>query len=137
MEMKIKQLLEQLNSFLNADAAAQKAEMKQIKSVLKELKEKERKLQDRLERTKDTEEREELKTKLAVIYAQRRKGVDRVKELKEQLKPASECPPDTECEAEPVTHTEQAQASTDGEAEAPKGSGSQPESAADQPSRSV
>lgn len=80
--MKSKTLLARLSAFLNADEAAQQREVKAVKKILKALKDKETALKRRLQESADEEERAALQTKLEVLYAQRRKGIERVKALK-------------------------------------------------------
>jgi hypothetical protein len=80
--MKTKKLLARLRDLLDAEASEQRREIASIREVLKALKEKERKLQGKLEKRPDREDREEIEGKLQVIYAQRKKGVERVRELK-------------------------------------------------------
>ncbi|SEP98727.1 hypothetical protein SAMN05421693_11336 [Ectothiorhodospira magna] len=80
--MKTKRLLARLAGFLSADQTAQREELKSIRKVLKKLKAKERDLNARLEQTPPGDEYEEIAQKLQVIYAQRRKGVERVRALK-------------------------------------------------------
>lgn len=84
--MKIKKLMERLTRFLDADTKTQTDEIRSIRKVLKALKEKERKLREKLERGVEAEAAEELQIKLDVIYAQRRKGLERVQALREALK---------------------------------------------------
>ncbi|WP_206057499.1 hypothetical protein [Nitrincola schmidtii] len=84
--MKAKKLLERVKQFLDADRHTQLDKIRSIRKVLKELKEKERMLREQLEHEKDSETKESLQLRLDVIYAQRKKGVDRVQELKEGLK---------------------------------------------------
>lgn len=85
--MKLKKLLARVSDFLDADSKTQVEEIKSIRKVLKELKSKERDLKAKQTRlsVKNLEDREELQIKLDVIYAQRKKGLDRVKELKKLL----------------------------------------------------
>lgn len=85
--MKAKKLLERVKQFLDADRHTQRNKIKSIRKVLKELKEKERNIREKLENEKDSIAKEALQLRLEVIYAQRKKGVDRVQELKEGLKP--------------------------------------------------
>ncbi|MCG5500075.1 hypothetical protein [Ectothiorhodospira lacustris] len=80
--MKTKKLLARLAGFLNADQTAQRKELKSIRKVLKKLKAKERDLTTKLEETPPGDEYEEISQKLQVIYAQRRKGIERVREIK-------------------------------------------------------
>ncbi|MDR9466957.1 hypothetical protein [Marinospirillum sp.] len=85
--MKLKKLMASLNEFLDADRKTQFKEINSIRKVLKELKKKERKLKGELQKlsAKQEEEKDELQIKLDVIYAQRKKGLERVKELKKEL----------------------------------------------------
>ncbi len=82
--MKAKKLLEKLSQFLDANNKTQQAEIKSIRKVLKELKAKEHKLQEKLvnRAAYEADEIEALEFKLNVIYAQRRKGIERVQALK-------------------------------------------------------
>lgn len=80
--MATKKLLAKLSRFLDADRASQQKEIESIRKVLKKLKHKERDLREKLPKTPEGEERDNITAKLKVIYAQRRKGVDRVKELR-------------------------------------------------------
>ncbi|WOJ95099.1 hypothetical protein R0135_07980 [Congregibacter variabilis] len=84
--MKAKKLLNRLGEFLDADETTQYRELKatnKVLGVLKALKRKEASLKEQLLITLDPQERSAIQTKLDVIYAQRKKGVERVKQLKE------------------------------------------------------
>lgn len=85
--MATKKLLAKLGRFLDADRASQRKEIDSIRKVLKKLKHKERDLREKLPKAPAGEERDEIAAKLEVIYAQRRKGLDRVKELRGVDKP--------------------------------------------------
>jgi len=82
--MKAKKLLALLGQFLDADSKTQQEEIRSIRKVLKELKSKEHRLRAKLADKihSDPEDAKALQLKLDVIYAQRRKGVMRVYELK-------------------------------------------------------
>jgi predicted ribosome quality control (RQC) complex YloA/Tae2 family protein len=80
--MKVKKLLERLNDFLTADEKTQQQEIEGIRKVLKALKDKEKDIRRQLENSSDAEEADALQTKLDVIYAQRSKGVEHVKQLR-------------------------------------------------------
>lgn len=84
--MKAKKLMERLGRFLDADTSTQQDEVKSIRKVLKELKEKERSLREKLEKNPKREDADELQIKLDVIYAQRKKGLERVKALRCAIK---------------------------------------------------
>jgi hypothetical protein len=87
--MKTKTLLGKLADFLNKDRAAQRAELEYIREVLKKLKKKEQKLREKLEASADDEERREIEGKLEVVHAQRTKGVERVKEIRDSRRGAT------------------------------------------------
>ncbi|MBE0506423.1 MAG: hypothetical protein IBX50_06835 [Marinospirillum sp.] len=84
--MKMKKLMERLTRFLDADTSTQQNEIKSIRKVLKELKDKERSLREKLEKNPRREDADELQIKLDVIYAQRKKGLERVQVLKSSIK---------------------------------------------------
>ncbi len=85
--MTVKNLLGRLSQFLDADNKTQLEEIKSIRKVLKVLKTKEHALREKLANKlqKDPDEAEALQLKLDVIYAQRRKGIERVQALKQSL----------------------------------------------------
>ncbi len=87
--MKASKLMERVKQYLDSDKQTQIDKIKSIRKVLKELKQKERSLTEKLEMEQDASTKASLQLKLDVIYAQRKKGVDRVQELKEQLKEQS------------------------------------------------
>lgn len=82
--MKVKKLLAKLSQFLDADNKTQQEEIRATRKILKELKSKEHALRKKMavKLEQDPEEVESLQLKLDVIYAQRRKGVERIKALK-------------------------------------------------------
>lgn len=84
--MKTKNLLSRLTRFLDADTKTQQKEIKSIRELLKKLKQKERDLKEKLDKRPDREDADDIRIKLDVIYAQRLKGLDRVKLLKEECK---------------------------------------------------
>lgn len=83
--MKAKKILAQLRGLLDSDRKTQAREIKTLQKLLKKLKEKERTLEAKLQDTQEPAQREKLQEKLDVIYRQRRKGIDRVRELKAEL----------------------------------------------------
>ncbi|MFT4873075.1 hypothetical protein [Congregibacter sp.] len=85
--MKAKKLLKRLSEFLDADEKTQYREVKSTKKVLKALKQKEASLKQELTFMGAAQEQAAVQTKLDVIYAQRKKGVGRVKQLKELERP--------------------------------------------------
>jgi hypothetical protein len=84
--MKVKKMLSRLMDYFNADRHQQIADLKSIRKVLRKLKQKERELKSKLSDARNDEQREALKTKLDVIYAQRTKGMQMVRELRAQLR---------------------------------------------------
>jgi hypothetical protein len=87
--MKTKTLLGKLADFMNKDRAAQREELEHIREVLKKLKKKEQKLREKLEASADDEDRREIEGKLEVVHAQRTKGVERVKEIRDSRRGAT------------------------------------------------
>ena len=83
-KMKTKKLLARLREFLDAEGVQQRREIKSIREVLKQIKKKQRKLQGKLETDPEREDRGEIQAKLEIVYAQRRKGLERVQALLQQ-----------------------------------------------------
>lgn len=81
--MKTRKLLEKLAHFMDTDRNVQTEELATIREVLKKLKKKEHKLREKLEANPGEEERAELQGKLDVVHAQRIKGLERVKEIRD------------------------------------------------------
>ncbi|WP_416885572.1 hypothetical protein [Marinospirillum sp.] len=84
--MKLKKIMERVAQFLDADSQTQYKELCSVRKILKELKQKERKLREKNSAKLSEEEATELQIKLDVIYAQRKKGLEKVKLLREELK---------------------------------------------------
>ena len=84
--MKATKLLEKLKDYLGAERRAQLAKYDSIKRVLKKLKKKENALKDKLKKEHDEKARKRLKKEMDVLSAQRKKGVNTLKELKEAKK---------------------------------------------------
>ena len=82
--MKLAKLLEKVERFLSAAPDEQEAERKSVRELLRKLKDKERTLRARLEETVDADERDALTTRLEVVQAQRKKGVERIKALRKK-----------------------------------------------------
>ena len=80
--MKAKKLLERLGEFLSAEKRAQHEQSESIQKVLKKLKKKERNLKEKLDAETDTEHRHKLAAQLEIIFAQRKKGVKLLRELR-------------------------------------------------------
>lgn len=82
--MKTPKLIKKVRKYLEAGSRKQRKEAKCIKELLKKLKKKERTLQARLEKEKDQKKRRQIRKNLDIIYAQRKKGVAILKELKKK-----------------------------------------------------
>lgn len=80
--MKIKKLLEKAESFLNSDERSRKEKKKSIKRVLNKLRKYENEINDQLDNESDDEARKLLQKKIALAHAQRKKGLDLLKQLK-------------------------------------------------------
>jgi len=81
--MKATELLEKLKGYLGTERRAQIAKYDSIKHVLKKLKKKENALKDKLKKEQDEKARQRLKKEMNVLSAQRKKGVNVLKELKQ------------------------------------------------------
>ncbi len=84
--MKIKRLLDKLSGILNDKRKAQIKKYKSLKKVLKALRNEKTILQETLARTNDKELQHEIKSRLQIISAQRKKGLKVLKELKKERK---------------------------------------------------
>ena len=80
--MKAPKMLKIVKRFLSADEEKQYEHTKCFRDVLKKLKKKERDLKDKLEHEKNDRHRKQIKKELAIIYVQRRKGIEAMKKLK-------------------------------------------------------
>ncbi|MDM8547974.1 hypothetical protein [Candidatus Venteria ishoeyi] len=80
--MKTPKLLKSVKRFLSADKNKQGAKIKCFKDILKKLKKKETALKNKLEQERDDKKRNELKKNIAVVHAQRYKGLEAIKKIK-------------------------------------------------------
>ncbi len=80
--MKLKRLLEKVDSFLSAEERERNAKRAEMRKVLEKLKKKERRLKKDIASEDDAEARARLEGKLKVAHAQRRKGLAALKALK-------------------------------------------------------
>ncbi|MCG6966759.1 MAG: hypothetical protein LJE59_09625 [Chromatiaceae bacterium] len=88
--MKTIKLLKKAEEILSAEKSEQRKKKKYLKEILGKLKKRKHRLQDKLKTEKKPEELERLRTDLAIIRAQRKKGVQALKDLKK--KPEAEAP---------------------------------------------
>lgn len=79
--MKTKKLLARLRSFLDAERGEQIREMDSVRAVLHDLRAKQRKFEAKLAADPTREDRDEIEGKLWAIRVQRRKGLERLREL--------------------------------------------------------
>lgn len=84
--MKIKKLIRKAEAFLNSEERDRQEKTKYLKELLKKLRQREKKLRARLEDETGEEGRIKLEKKLALVHAQRKKGVLLLAELQEQSK---------------------------------------------------
>jgi len=80
--MNAPKLLRVVKRFLSADKEKQYEHTKCFKDVLKKLKKKENLLKDKLKNEKSDKARKQIKQELAIVHAQRKKGIDAIKKLK-------------------------------------------------------
>ena len=86
--MNIKKLFAKAETFLNSDKRKRKEKKKCLKHVLKKLRKQEEKLNARLQNESDEQVIDKLNRKIALVHAQRKKGLALMKELMEKKKPA-------------------------------------------------
>lgn len=84
--MKIKKLFAKAESFLNSDKRKRKEKKKCLRHVLKKLRKQEEKLNVRLQNESDEHAIDKLNRKIALVHAQRKKGLTLMKELMEKKK---------------------------------------------------
>ena len=80
--MKAPKMLKIVKRFLSADKEKQYEHTKCFKDVLKKLKKKENTLKHKLKNENNEKNRKEIKKELAIVHAQRRKGIEALKKLK-------------------------------------------------------
>lgn len=80
--MKTLKLLQKVEDFLNAKKSKQRRERKNLKAVLGKLKKRKHKLRDKLKNVEKPSEQERIRKDMAIIHAQRKKGLKTLKALK-------------------------------------------------------
>lgn len=84
--MKTRKLLNKLKDILSDERKAQLARYSSLKKVLKSLRNEKIRLEMKLAEARNEEDREEIASRLEIISAQRKKGLQLLKELKKQRK---------------------------------------------------
>ena len=84
--MGIKKIVENLTAYLDEGKRKKRVDCDQILVLIEKLGEKEKKLEKKLEKEKNPAKRKKLKTELKIVSVQRRKGVERAKDLKAKCK---------------------------------------------------
>lgn len=80
--MKTSRLLKKTEEILSAKKSKQRKETESLKDLLAALKKKKRKLTDKLKETKSDSDQEHIRKELAVVRAQRHKGLKLLKAIK-------------------------------------------------------
>ena len=80
--MKTPKLLKKAEEILSAEKMKRRDKKKSLKDILQKLKKRKRKLVHKLEAEKNKSDKEKIGKHLAVIRAQRKKGLKALKELK-------------------------------------------------------
>ena len=80
--MKAPKMLKIVKRFLSADKEKQYEHTKCFNDVLKKLKKKENALKDKLKNEKHEKHRKQIKKELAIVHAQRKKGIEAIRKLK-------------------------------------------------------
>ena len=81
--MKINKLIKKTVAFLDSDKRDRKEKKKYLKQVLRKLSKHEKRLKTRLQDTSAGGDKAKIKKKLALVHAQREKGMRLLRELKE------------------------------------------------------
>jgi len=81
----------------------EETKLKKLRKAVKALKEKQEDLEDKLKHTKGKHARERLKQKIDVLQAQRRKGAEVYRRLKDEQKAPAPSMPETDEPSEPNT----------------------------------
>ena len=76
-----KKLLKKLQEIFDLEEGKKEAHKNELKSILKKLKIKEQKIELKLMKESDAEKKIRLQKELDIIYAQRKKGVNLLREL--------------------------------------------------------
>lgn len=84
--MKAKKLLNKLKDILSDERKAQLTRYSSLKKVLKSLRNEKIRLEMKLAEARNEEDREEIASRLDIISAQRKKGLQLLKELKKERK---------------------------------------------------
>jgi ribosomal protein L5 len=84
--MKAKKLLNKLKDILSDERKAQLTRYSSLKKVLKSLRNEKIRLEMKLAEARNEEDREEIASRLEIISAQRKKGLQLLKELKKERK---------------------------------------------------
>lgn len=84
--MNLIELAKKTRDFLSAEERKRKEKKKFLKHVLKKLKKHEKKLRKEREDTSNPEQRANLNNEIALTFAQRKKGIEKLKELKKPRK---------------------------------------------------
>ncbi|MEN8214572.1 MAG: hypothetical protein ABFR19_09455 [Pseudomonadota bacterium] len=84
--MKIKKLFAKAEAFLNSDKRKRKEKKKCLRHILKKLRKYEDKLNVNLQNETDKDVIDKLNRKIALVHAQRKKGVALLEELRERKK---------------------------------------------------
>lgn len=80
--MKAPKLLKIVERFLSADKDKQYKHTKCFTDVLKKLKKKENTLKQELKHASNEKERKQIKKEMAIVHAQRHKGIEAIRKLK-------------------------------------------------------
>lgn len=81
--MKYHRLLKKIKEYLDIGDLKKEKQRDALKELLKEMSKKEKSLRQKLETENDKQEREKLNKRIAVLHAQREKGVKLLKSLGE------------------------------------------------------
>lgn len=79
--MKFAKLVKKLNALFSTHQREQERQRQELQAALKKLKHKQHELNEALQHCHDAAERQELEEKISILATQRRKGLERLREL--------------------------------------------------------
>jgi predicted nucleic acid-binding Zn-ribbon protein len=80
--MKTPKLIRKAREYFDPEKIRQKNQKKNLKELLKKLKKKQKKLKEKMAKEKDKKEKKRIGTDIDIIQAQRKKGIDLLKSLR-------------------------------------------------------
>ncbi len=86
--MKINELINLADDYLNSKNRKQKSKIKCLKHILKKLRKREKKLESKRQKGVNDNDKEKISSELKLIHAHRKKGLTLLKQLQQELNEA-------------------------------------------------